>query len=187
MVRLSSGTPVRISDVADVSIGAKPRFGTASVNAEPAVVLSIQKQPNANTLELTKRIDEELDRLKASLPEGIAINRGIFRQADFISLAVDNVFEALRDGALLVVIILFLFLWNFRTTLISIVAIPLSLAVAVITMKLLEIAEKIRNTVIDTPLGARVELAWLAEIAEDRGPNTISRETSSAFVSVRPA
>ena len=139
VVRLSSGTPVRIGDVADVSIGAKPRFGTASVNAEPAVVLSIQKQPNANTLELTKRIDEELDRLKASLPEGIAINRGIFRQADFISLAVDNVFEALRDGALLVVVILFLFLWNFRTTLISIVAIPLSLAVAVITMKLLGI------------------------------------------------
>ena len=136
VVRLSNGTPVRIGDVADVQIGAKPRFGTASVNAEPAVVLSIQKQPNANTLELTNRIDEELDRLQASLPEGIVINRGIFRQADFISLAVDNVVEALRDGAVLVVVILFLFLWNVRTTAISVLAIPLSLAIATITMLL---------------------------------------------------
>ena len=132
VVRLSNGTPVHIGDVADVRIGEKPRFGTASINAEPAVILSIQKQPNANSLELTKRIDEELDRLQESLPEGIAINRGIFRQADFISLAVDNVVEALRDGALLVVVILFLFLWNVRTTAISVLAIPLSLAIAVI-------------------------------------------------------
>ena len=139
VVRLVNGTPVRIGDVADVQIGEKPRFGIASVNAEPAVVLSIQKQPNANTLELTKRIDEELDRLQESLPEGIAINRGIFRQADFISLAVDNVVEALRDGALLVVVILFLFLWNLRTTAISVLAIPLSLAIAVITMMMLGI------------------------------------------------
>jgi CzcA family heavy metal efflux pump len=139
VVRLSNGTPVRIGDVAEVRIGPKPRFGTVSVNAEPAVVLSIQKQPNANTLELTERIDEELDRLQGSLPEGITINRGIFRQADFISLAVDNVVEALRDGAILVVVILFLFLWNFRTTAISVIAIPLSLAVAVIMMMLLGI------------------------------------------------
>ncbi|TDI41909.1 MAG: efflux RND transporter permease subunit [Acidobacteria bacterium] len=139
VVRLSNGTPVRIADVADVRIGEKPRFGTASVNTEPAVILSIQKQPNANTLELTKRIDEELERLEESLPEGITINRGIFRQADFISLAVDNVIVALRDGALLVVVILFLFLWNFRTTAISVLAIPLSLAIAVITMMMLGI------------------------------------------------
>ena len=139
VVRLVNGAPVRIGDVADVQIGAKPRFGTASVNAEPAVVLSVQKQPNANTLELTGRIDEELDRLQESLPKGITINRGIFRQADFISLAIDNVVEALRDGAVFVVVILFLFLWNFRTTAVSVLAIPLSLAVAVITMMLLGI------------------------------------------------
>ena len=139
VVSLSNGTPVLIGDIADVRIGEKPRFGTASVNAEPAVVLSIQKQPNANTLEVTSRIDNELDRLQESLPEGIAINRGIFRQADFISLAVDNVVEALRDGALLVIVILFLFLWNIRTTAISVLAIPLSLAIAVITMMMLGI------------------------------------------------
>ena len=139
VVHLTNGTPVHIGDVADVRIGEKPRFGTASVNAEPAVILSIQKQPNANTLELTKRIDEELDRLQESLPEGIAINRGIFRQSDFISLAVRNVVEALRDGAILVVVILFLFLWNIRTTAISVLAIPLSLAIAVITMMILGI------------------------------------------------
>ena len=139
VVRLVNGTPVRIGDVADVRIGAKPRFGAASVNAEPAVILSIQKQPNANTLELTERIDDELDRLQAGLPEGMTIQRGIFRQSDFIGLAVDNVVEALRDGAILVVLVLFLFLWNVRTTAISVLAIPLSLAVALIAMWLLGI------------------------------------------------
>jgi len=140
VVGLPNGTPVRIGDVADVQIGPTPRFGTASVNAEPAVVLSIQKQPNANTLELTGRIDGELARLQETLPEGMEINRGIFRQADFISSAVDNVVEALRDGALLVVVILFVFLWNFRTTAISVLAMPLSLAIAVMTMLLLGIS-----------------------------------------------
>jgi CzcA family heavy metal efflux pump len=106
------------------------------VNAGPAVILSVQKQPDVNTLELTERIDAELDVLEPQLPPGIEIERDIFRQADFISLAVDNVVEALRDGAILVVVILFLFLWNFRTTGISILAIPLSLAVAVIVMRL---------------------------------------------------
>jgi CzcA family heavy metal efflux pump len=137
VVAARAGTPVLIGDVADVAIGPGPRFGTASVNAEPAVVLSIQKQPNTNTLELTARLDRELEQIQAQLPSGIEVNRAIFRQADFISLAVDNVIEALRDGAILVVIILFLFLWNFRTTGISVLAIPLSLAVAVIVMKLL--------------------------------------------------
>ena len=139
VVGLPDGVPVRIGDVADVEIGPKPRFGTASVNAEPAVVLSIQKQPNANTLDLTERIDQELARLQETLPDGMEINRGIFRQADFISLAIDNVIAALRDGAILVVVILFVFLWNFRTTAISVLAIPLSLAIAVITMLLLGI------------------------------------------------
>jgi CzcA family heavy metal efflux pump len=101
------------------------------------VILSVQKQPDVNTLELTRRLDEELDRLATQLPAGVTIHRDIFRQSDFIALAVDNVVGALRDGAFLVVIVLFLFLWNFRTTGISILAIPLSLAMAVILMRAL--------------------------------------------------
>jgi len=135
VVAVREGVPVRIHDVARVVIGPRPRIGTGSVNAEPAVILSVQKQPDVNTLELNQRINAELDLLARQLPEGVTIERDIFRQADFIALAVDNVVAALRDGAVLVVLVLFLFLWNFRTTGISILAIPLSLAVAVITMR----------------------------------------------------
>jgi len=137
VVAVRGNAPITLGDVADVRIGPKPRFGTASVNAEPAVILSIQKQPRANTLELTARIDEELDRLQAELPSGIEIERDIFRQAEFISLAIGNVLGALRDGAILVIIVLFLFLWNVRTTAISVLAIPLSLLTAIVVMRAL--------------------------------------------------
>jgi CzcA family heavy metal efflux pump len=100
------------------------------------VILTVQKQPDTNTLELTERIDETLAEIEETLPPGMHINRGIFRQASFIETAVDNVIEALRDGAILVVIILFLFLWSFRTTFISVLAIPLSLVTAVFALKL---------------------------------------------------
>ena len=128
------GAPVRLADVAEVEIGPRPSFGVGSVNAEPAVILSIQKQPKANTLELTERINDELDRLSADLPAEVEIHRAVFRQADFIERAVENVMAALRDGALLVIVVLFLFLWNVRTTLISVLAIPLSLSVAVLAL-----------------------------------------------------
>ncbi len=140
VVTTNDGVPVLLENVADIIIGPAPRFGIASVNAEPAVILSIQKQPGANTLALTERIDDELERIQAQLPAGMEIKKGIFRQASFISLAVNNVVEALRDGAILVVIVLFLFLWNFRTTGISVLAIPLSLAVAMLVMKLLGVS-----------------------------------------------
>jgi len=122
------GTPsLRLQDVADVQIGPKVRRGVGSINGQEGVVLAVLKQPEADTLKLTQRIDEILDEIERGLPEGIDLERFIFRQSDFIELAVSNVLRALRDGAILVVVILFLFLLNFRTTFISITAIPLSL------------------------------------------------------------
>ncbi len=135
VVTSRDGAPIRLRDVAEVKVGTqRPRLGTGSVSGESGVIVSIQKQPGANTLELTERVAAELDQIEGQLPPGMEVNRSIFRQADFISLAVNNVIEALRDGAFLVLIILFLFLWNVRTTAISILAIPLSLSVAMVVM-----------------------------------------------------
>jgi copper/silver efflux system protein len=139
VVTVRGGTPVLIRDIADVRIGPGTPIGRGSANARPAVIMSVQKQPDTNTLELTARIDATLTGIEETLPPGMEINRGIFRQASFIETAVDNVLEALRDGALLVVIILFLFLWSARTTFISVLAIPLSLLTAVFALKLLGI------------------------------------------------
>jgi copper/silver efflux system protein len=139
VVAVRGGTPVLVGDIADVRIGPGVPIGRGSANAQPAVILSVQKQPDTNTLELTARIDQTLAEIEETLPAGMIINRGIFRQASFIETAVDNVLEALRDGAILVVLILLLFLWSFRTTFISVLAIPLSLVTAVFVLKLLDI------------------------------------------------
>ena len=139
VLAVREGTPVTLGDVAEVKIGPATRLGDGSANANRAVILTVQKQPNTNTLELTERIDQELADIEQSLQVGMEINRGIFRQASFISTAVDNVMEALRDGAILVVLILFLFLWSFRTTFISVAAIPLSLITAVFALRMLDI------------------------------------------------
>ena len=127
----SSSPAVRLQDVASVVIGPRVRRGVGSVNGKEAVVLAVLKHPEADTLVLTRQIDTVLDEIESSLPEAIGIERFIFRQSDFIKAAVSNVLRALRDGAILVVVILFLFLLNLRTTLISITAIPLSLFFAV--------------------------------------------------------
>lgn len=139
VVAVRGGVPVLLSQVADVQIGSAPRYGDGSVNANPGVVLSVQKQPGANTLELTARIERELAAIQPTLPKGVRIHSDLFRQSDFIRLAVENVVKALRDGALLVVVVLFLFLWNVRATAISLVAIPLSLVVAIFGMQLVGI------------------------------------------------
>ena len=131
--------PITIADVATVEIAAAQKIGDASVNAEPAVIISVQKQPDANTLELTRRIDETMAQIEQTLPDGFTIDTHLFRQADFIELAIDNVVEALRDGAFLVIIILFLFLANYRTTLISLTAIPLSLVFAVFVLEFFDV------------------------------------------------
>ena len=139
VVAVRGGVPVLMSQVADVVVGAAPKYGEGSVNARPGVVLAVQKQPGANTLELTRRIRTELDGIQQTLPAGVEIHAELFQQADFISVAIENVLKSLLDGAVLVVIVLFLFLWNVRSTVISLVAIPLSLVVAIFAMKLLGI------------------------------------------------
>ncbi len=134
VVRVTNGIPLRVSDLAEVAWGPEPARGTASYRGRPAVVLSVQKQPDANTLELTAAIDRVLERLQATLPAGVVLETENFRQADFIEIAIGNVTEALRDGALLVVVVLALFLGNVRTTLISALAIPLSLVAGVLVI-----------------------------------------------------
>ena len=133
-------TPILLRQVAEVRLGVAPRFGDGSVNGEPGVVLAIQKQPDANTLALTRAITAVLGDVQATLPEGMTVHTDLFRQADFIRVAVDNVIHALRDGAILVVIVLIVFLANVRATAISLVAIPLSLAASVFALRVLGIS-----------------------------------------------
>jgi CzcA family heavy metal efflux pump len=134
VIEVRDGTPVLVGHVAKVEVGPGIQRGEGSSNGKPAVVIAIQKQPGANTLELTERIDRELVAIQSTLPEGMQIERNKVRQADFIETAVGNVAISLRDGAILVAIILFLFLFDLRTTLISLVSIPLSLLVAIIVL-----------------------------------------------------
>ena len=137
VVKVHNGNPVSINDVATVRTGASPKIGAGYLNSKPAVVMTVLKQPETNTLVLTEKIDEAIASLTETLPAHVKIRTDVFRQSDFIKRAVDNVTRALIEGGLFVVIILFLFLLNFRTTVISLIAIPLSLLVAVITLKLL--------------------------------------------------
>ncbi len=139
VVTVRKKIPILVRDVAEVKIGAATKIGDGSVNAKPAVVISVQKQPGANTLELTGRIERTLEDIQRTLPKGVTINSHIFRQSDFIEVAINNVLAALRDGAILVVVILILFLGNVRTTFISLTAMPLSLIFAVFVMKLFDI------------------------------------------------
>ncbi len=136
-VKSLNGKPVRINDVASVGIGSAPKMGYASGNARPAVILAISKQPNANTLELTERIEAKIAELEKTLPPDVKLETRIFRQADFIETSVRNVRNALLEGAVFVSIILFLFLGSFRTTLISLLAIPLSLLGAFLVLNAL--------------------------------------------------
>jgi CzcA family heavy metal efflux pump len=135
-IKSVNGSQVRVNDVAEVKIGSAPKLGYASGNAKPSVILSISKQPNTNTLEVTERIEENLALLQKTLPEDVRLDTGIFRQGDFIETSVNNVQKALIEGAIFVVIILFLFLGSFRTTIISLLAIPVSLLGTVMVMKL---------------------------------------------------
>jgi CzcA family heavy metal efflux pump len=135
VVALRGDRPVLVRDVADVREGAAFKRGEGSRNGKPAVIVGVQKQPGANTIEVTRRLDRQLDILQQELPKGYTIDRRIFRQSDFIEVAVDNVLTALRDGGILVVIVVLLFLSNLRASAITLTAIPLSLAAAVLALR----------------------------------------------------
>jgi CzcA family heavy metal efflux pump len=135
VVALRGSRSVLIRDVAEVREGGALRRGEGSRSGRPAVIIGVQKQPGANTIELTSRLDAQLDELQAELPAGMSIDRRIFRQADFIEVAVRNVVHALRDGGLLVIAVVLLFLANFRAAAITLTAIPLSLAAAVLVLR----------------------------------------------------
>ena len=136
VIKIRNDKPVKIADVAKIRIGHPDRIGDAFLNTEPAIILTILKQPNINTLTLTEEVDQALKELIPALPGEVIVNSGIFRQADFINTAVGNVFRVLIEGGLYVMIILFLFLLNLRTTVISLIAIPLSLLLSFITLRL---------------------------------------------------
>ncbi len=124
---LTANRTVLLSDVADVVIAPAVKMGTASMDGQPAVILSVSKQPNINTLEVTRMIEANLNEISKSLPNDVELNCHVFRQADFIEASVNNVGHSLVEGAILCIIVLFLFLGSIRTTVISVVAIPLSL------------------------------------------------------------
>ncbi len=134
VIAVRNSTPILVKNVADVRIGPAIKRGDGSFNMHSDVVATIQKQPNANTLEVTNQIESALAGLKTTLPDDVTIDTKAFQQAAFIDRAMDNVKQALLEGGILVAIVLFLFLWNFRTTFISLTAIPLSLVTAVLTM-----------------------------------------------------
>tara|TARA_R110002050_G_scaffold85090_1_gene181526 strand:+ start:13711 stop:16812 length:3102 start_codon:yes stop_codon:yes gene_type:complete len=136
-IKSVNGKPVRIRDVAEVKIGGAIKMGHASQNAKPAIILAVSKQPNTNTLELTELVEANLNGLQKTLPPDVVLDTKIFRQADFIETSVNNVQNALIEGGIFVVIILFLFLGSFRTTIISLTAIPLSLLGAILVLKAL--------------------------------------------------
>jgi len=134
VIKIHEGAPVTIGQIADVRLGPAPKRGTGADGGHPAVVMTLQKAPGTNTLKITEEVDELLDELEPSLPAGVHINRQIFRQADFINLALNNVVKALRDAAIIVAVILALFLLNMRTTLVTLTALPLSLAAGLLAL-----------------------------------------------------
>lgn len=140
VVLTRNGIPTLVRDVARVIIGPAFRYGDASANAKPGVIISIQKHPTANTLELTTRLEGKLAELQKSLPPGMKLETDIFRQSDFIVRAIDNIKKVLTEGSILIIAILLLFLGNVRTTLISIAAMPLSLLFAIFALRMFDIS-----------------------------------------------
>ena len=135
VVKTINNRPILLSDIADIRIGAKtPKLGLASEKGKPAVLLTVTKQPNTNTLELTDKVDLALSELQKTLPADVNISSDIFRQSRFIESSISNIQKALFEGSVFVIVVLFFFLMNIRTTVISLVALPLSLLVAILVL-----------------------------------------------------
>lgn len=130
------GRPVLVEDIAEVKIGHRFKVGDGGYNGSPAVILSVQKQPSADTIKISEQIDEVLSALKPSLPKGVVIDTEVFQQANFIQRSIDGVISKLQSGSILVFIVLLVFLANFRMSLITITAIPLSFCITFIIMDL---------------------------------------------------
>jgi CzcA family heavy metal efflux pump len=137
LIKLHEWAPITLGQVADVRLGSAPKRGTGADGGAPAVVMTLLKAPGTNTLQLTQQVDELLDGVDAGLPPGMRINRDVFRQSEFIQLAVSNVVKALRDAAIIVSVILALFLLSARTTLVTLTALPLSLAAGLLALEAL--------------------------------------------------
>lgn len=135
-VPTTDGGTVRLEQVATVAIGSQtPKLGLASVEGKPAVLLTVTKQPNTSTIELTEHLDKAIEELKAQLPQDVVVSTNIFRQKDFIDGSIGNIKKSLWEGALFVILVLFIFLQNGRTTLISLVSIPMSLLITILVMR----------------------------------------------------
>lgn len=138
VVKLAGDVPVTLDNIADIKAGPKtPKLGVASHEGKASVLLTVTKQPEASTIELTKKLDNAVEVLKPQLPSDVKVSTDIFRQQKFIDSSIDNIKKSLYEGALFVIIVLFFFLMNVRTTVISLVTIPLSLLVSVLTLKFL--------------------------------------------------
>lgn len=140
VVAYRNGSAVTLADVTEVKFGARIKRGDGGTNAAPSVIMAISKQPGASTLELTKQIDHAIEELQKGVSPDIIINPNLFRQANFIETSIENVIEALRDGTVMVVIVLFLFLLNFRITAIILTAIPLSFIITFLIFRYFELS-----------------------------------------------
>ncbi|ESU25062.1 CzcA family heavy metal efflux pump [Flavobacterium enshiense DK69] len=135
VIKTVNGNTIKIEDVAEIKIGSSLKIGDGSLKGKPAVIMTVMKQPATNTLELTDHIDDAITDIQKNLPKDVHINTKIFRQADFINASISNIQKTLLEGTAFVIIILFLFLMNWRATFISLLAIPISLIVAILTLK----------------------------------------------------
>ena len=195
VVSVKNGQPILLKQVADVKLAPAIKRGDAGYNGKPAVVLSVQKQPSADSVTLTRAVEQAMAELSKGLPPGVEAPQFLFKQADFIEHSVNNVEEALRDGAMLVAVILFLFLLNVRTTLISLTAIPVSLLVTALvfhymglsinTMTLGGLAIAIGELVDDAVVDVENVLRRLKENSQSASPAPVLEVIASASREVR--